>query len=317
MSTSLLIGLVDLDTSHPGSWIPILQDMGHQVVGVYDGGTVWPAGYADRFANEHAVPRVFHHLADMAQSVDVAIIHSCNWDLHLQRAEPFVRAGKGVLIDKPLVGNWRDAQALLDWASQGHRLYGGSSLRWSSEISRFLLEPEQERGRVHTAFVGCSVDDYNYGIHAYALLSGIMGSGAERVRYLGTATQKLVQVTWQDGKVGVLSIGAQPGYLPFYATVITDRTVRHLEIDTNRIYRALLETALPYLGGTADYPPLPMRELLEPERVALAAKKSWLRHGAEIFLTDLSWEDEGYDGQSFAVEYQRMKLAGTENFRVY
>ena len=87
------VGQVDLETSHPGTWVPIVRDLESEVVGVYDAGAVWPEGYALEFANQHGIPRVFQCLAEMAQAVDVAIIHSCNWDLHVERARPFVEAG--------------------------------------------------------------------------------------------------------------------------------------------------------------------------------------------------------------------------------
>ncbi|MCC7354978.1 MAG: Gfo/Idh/MocA family oxidoreductase [Anaerolineae bacterium] len=314
---SLKIGLVDLDTSHPGSWTPILRDLGHEIVGVFDGSTVWPAGYAAHFAQKRDIPRVFENLDEMAEAVDVAIIHACNWDLHVARAEPFVKAGKGVLIDKPLAGNLRDINTLLDWAGMGRRIHGGSSLRFTNEVREYLAQPEGERGRIHTVLAGCAVDDYFYGIHAYALLSSLMGPGAERVRYLGTAVQKLIQVTWKDGRIGLLSIGAQPGYLPFYLTIVTDKAVKHLEADSNKIYRSLLEAVLPYLGGEVEKPPVPLRDLLEAELIGLAARRSWMHHGAEVFLTDLRLDDDGYDGGAFNAEYRRARMIATENFRVY
>ncbi len=315
MEGSLRIGLVDLDTSHPGSWVPLIRELGHQVVGVYDGGTVWPSDYAARFAVEHAIPSVFGSLAEMADAVDVAIVHSCNWDLHVPRAEPFLRAGKGVFLDKPLVGSRRDAAVLLDWSGRGHRVMGGSCLRWTPEVSAYLARPVDERGQVHAAFVGCGVDEFNYGIHAYALLCSIMTGGVESVRYLGTATQRVVQVTFTGGRIGLLSIGAQPGYLPFYATIVTDRSVHHLEIDIRPAYSRMLEMALPYLGGLASRAPMSMQELLLPELAALAAKQSWEHGGAVVALSAL--DDGGYDGPAFASEYRRMKLAGTVNYRVY
>lgn len=313
----LKIGLVDLDTSHPASFIPILRDLGHQVIGVYESGTVWSAGYAEDFVRTHAIPRVFSDLADLADAVDVAIIHTCNWDLHLSRCEPFLAAGKGVLIDKPLVGNLRDAETLLGWADRGGRIFGGSSLRWAPEIHDFLAEPESERGRIHTVFAGCAVDDFNYGIHAYALLSGLLGRGAVSACYLGRSVQKEIRVAWPDARTGLLLVGGQDGYLPFYATVVTERGVRYLEIDAGRVYRALLERALPYLGGATPEPPLPLRDLLEPELIALAARRSWHEHGAEIHLTDVPLADSGYDGARFAAEYRRMRRTGTETFKVY
>jgi hypothetical protein len=317
MGASFRVGLVDLDTSHPASWTALLRETGHQIVGVYDGGTVWQDDYADKFAQEHNIPHVYHDLGEMANAVDVAIIYSCNWELHLKRAEPFLQAGKGVFLDKPMCGSRRDVQRLLDYAAQGRRVFGGSSLRWTKEVTDYLAQPIEERGRIHTVMVGCAVDDFNYGIHAYSLLCSIMGYGAERVRYLGSATQKLIQVTWSDGRIGILSIGSQAGYLPFYATIVSDQTVRYVEPDVPEAYRRLLKTALPFLGRETLEPPLAMRELLEPELIALAAKTSWMRDGAQVLLNDLDTSTDGYDGAAFANDYRRMKLTGTENFRVY
>ena len=36
------IGVVDVDTSHPENWIPIERELGHELVGVWDGGAVHP-----------------------------------------------------------------------------------------------------------------------------------------------------------------------------------------------------------------------------------------------------------------------------------
>jgi hypothetical protein len=44
------IGLLDLDTSHPAAWIHNLRELGHEIVGMYDGGAVHPHAYAAKFA---------------------------------------------------------------------------------------------------------------------------------------------------------------------------------------------------------------------------------------------------------------------------
>jgi len=304
---AIRVGHVDLDTSHPGNWIPIVRDLGYDVVGVYDGGTVWPEGYARDFAAQHEVPRVYESLAEMASEVDIAIIHSCNWDLHVQRAEPFVAQGKAIFVDKPMVGNLSDANQLREWAQQGVRITGGSSARFAYEVQEFLDRPEEKRGRPHSIFCGCGVDEFNYGIHAYALMLGLMGPGVESVRYLGSSTQRQVEVVWRDKRRGILTIGPNPSYLPFYATVISDRTVAHIQLDSSRLYRALLERALPYLAGEAG-PPTSIEELLEVELTAVAARMSWMRNGACIFLPDLRHDDAGYDGAAFAQSYRLQRL---------
>src|SRR5437016_716998 len=106
------IGIVDLDTSHPAAWVPIERALGHEIVGVLDSGAVHPPGYAERFASEHQIPRVFASIHEMVEHVDCAIVHSCDWDTHVDKARPFIAAGKAVLIDKPLAGNLRDLMQL-------------------------------------------------------------------------------------------------------------------------------------------------------------------------------------------------------------
>jgi len=305
---SLKIGHVDLDTSHPQSWIPILRELGHEIIGVYDGGTVYPKGYAKEFTEKNNIPQVFDSLDDMANVVDVAIIHSCNWDLHIQRAEPFIKAGKSVLIDKPMIGNLKDALKLKEWANQGARISGGSSLRFAYEVRDLFSIPISERGEIHTIFAGCAVDKFNYGIHAYSLLSGIGGEGIESVQFLGSGVQYTIAVYWRDGKKGILSIGKQEGYLPFYATVVTDRKLYHIQVDSGKLYKALLEAVLPYLGKETDDPPISFSSLIEPELTAISAKISWMKNGERIFLDDLRLDDLGYDGYAFGEEYRITKL---------
>jgi len=151
------------------------------------------------------------------------------------------------------------------------------------------------------------VDEFNYGVHAYSLMAGLMGPGVESVRYLGSSTQKQIEVVWSDNRRGILTIGANPSYLPFYATVVSDRTAAHIQLDNSQLYRALLESVLPYLAGEAG-PPTPIDELLEVELTAVAARMSWMHNGARIFLSDLRQDDAGYDGAAFAQSYRLQRL---------
>ena len=305
----LRIGLVDLDTSHPGSWLPVIRELGHEVIGVFDGGTVYPAGYAQEFATKHEIATVFHSLAEMADAVDLAIIHSCNWDLHVERAKAFVTAGKGVFIDKPMVGNLRDMNQVLAWQQQGAQISGGSSLRYVKSIQAFRasLEPGEE---IRFVYSGTGVDEFNYGIHAYSTAQGILGSGICWVRHLDGRTQHQVEIAWESGARAILTIGGTTNWLPFWAIVITDRRVVHLAIDSNQLYRDMLEVALPYYAGAAPAP-APLTELLECEKAALAAKASWQGNGAIICLNDLGFNNPSYDGAAFGESYRLEKLTPT------
>ena len=298
------IGIVDVDTSHPNAWIPIERELGHEVAGIWDGGSVHPPDYVRTFVEERGVPKLYESLEAMAADVDCAIIHGCDWDTHVDKARPFVEAGKSVLLDKPIAGNLRDLNQLKAWVAEGARISGGSSLRFCREARRWLAQPIDERGTPHTVLCGCAVDDFNYGIHAYAMLAGILGAGAKSVRHLGSGVQRRVQVNWPDGRMGLLIVGEAAGWLPFYATIATEKTCVHLDADTKALYRALLEPVLPYLAGQAEQPPLPFDELIEPELWVLAAQTSWCEGDREVTLDELSEDTPGFDGKRFAKAYR-------------
>lgn len=301
------IGIVDLDTSHPQNWIPLERELGHEVVGIWDGGAVHPPEYVAKFAEERAVPRVYAALEEMVSEVDCAVIHGCNWDTHVEKARPFVEAGKAVLIDKPLAGNRRDLEQILAWGRSGARITGGSSLLYCVEAREWLARPVAERGTPHTVFCGCGTDEFNYGIHAYSLLSALMGPGIESVQHLSIGLQRRIRVRWQDGREGFLIIGGNVGYVPFHTTLVTEKGVTQLLPEAGKLYRALLEICLPYLAGETEMPPLPMEAWIEPELCALAARKSWQNSDCEVRLSDLSEVDHGYDGAEFAVGYRKMR----------
>ena len=301
------IGIVDLDTSHPQNWVPIERELGHEVAGVWDGGSVHPPDYMGKFIMDHNIPRVFMSLEEMAAEVDCAVIHGCDWDTHVEKARPFVEAGKSVLIDKPMAGKLRDLNRIKEWVRDGARISGGSSLRFCVETRDWLAKPVEERGAPHTVFCGCGVDEFNYGIHAYSMMSGIMGPGVERARHLGAGPQHRIQITWRDGRQAFLVVGKSEAWQPFYASIVTGKGVTQYQADAGKLYRGLLEAVLPYLARKTDVPPVPIDDLLEPELCALAARRSWLEGDREVALAELSESDDGYDGKAFAVEYRRAR----------
>lgn len=306
---SFNLGIVGLCTSHPEKWVSLIRQLTADerldivIRAVWDSGQVRPEGFARDFGRRHDIPHVVSDLADMLELVDGVIIHSIDWDRHVEQARPFVEAGKSLLIDKPLIGNRRDARQLLEWAAQSCRITGGSSLRFALEIQEYLARPAADRGELHTAIAGCGTDEFGYGIHAYSLLHGLMGSGATSVRHLSSANQTLAKVEFGDGRVGLVSVGGG-AKLPFHVTAIATKSVTHITVDPRRLYRALLEKCLPYLTGRQEEPPLSMNVLLEPEFTALAALNSRSDQGVEFFLSELRDEDPGYDGPRYAAQYR-------------
>ena len=204
-----------------------------------------------------------------------------------------------------MVGNLRHLHQLLEWERQGVRITGGSSLRYTPEIRTFAesLEPGET---VRYVYSGTGVDEFNYGVHAYSAVQGLLGRGISWARHLSGDTQHQIEITWQSGARAILTVGAATKWLPFFATVITDRRVAHLSIDNRTLYRSMLEAVLPYLAGEASAP-APLGELLECEQAALAAQVSWQHGNIVSYLSDLRVDQPGYDGTAFAMAYRQAR----------
>lgn len=298
------IGFVDLDTSHPGRYLPILHGLGHEVIGVYDSGDVHPDGYAVDFALQHGVSHVFHSLEEMAERVDVAFVMGCNWDRHVERLRPFVECGKAVFLDKPIAGRASDLAILQQWVDSGARLTGGSGLRYVEETAAFFAMKHEERGELHTLFCGCAVDEFNYGIHAFAHALGYLSAPIRAVRFLGQGGQRLAEIVCENKSRALVSFGSQTASLPFHASLVTDRKVFHTIVDNTRIYDSALAAVIPYLTGVTEEPPIAFSKLIEAEKCALLTLASERADGAWVEMDHDLDDSVSFDGEKFCSSYR-------------
>lgn len=295
----LRIGFVDLDTSHPAAFLPLLRAMGHEVVAVCDAGTVRPPGTAELFARRHAIPEVVAGPSGMIGLVDAAFILGCDWEQRLQRAQPLVEAGVSVFLDKPVAGTARELDRVVTWKASGHRVAGGSALRW--------FTPATEWARTHGAgpafaLAGTSGHPLDFGVHAYSLLQALLGPNVASVRDLGGAPGVRSELWWTGSRRAVAAIWPWRGQHPYYATVAADDGVVHLTATAAPLYRSLLEATLPYLAGESP-DPTPGNALVLPERCALAALASGNAGGRPLALTSRELDEVAFASAEFVAAY--------------
>ncbi|ACQ81579.1 hypothetical protein Bcav_3336 [Beutenbergia cavernae DSM 12333] len=297
------IGVVDLDTSHPSSFHPLLLARGHDVVAVVGGDTVATPEYTAQYASERGIERVEDDPAALVGDVDVAFVHSVDWDDHVERIRPFVQAGVGVHVCKPFAGRVADIRQLEAWAADGARIAGGSALRWSATArAGAALAPR-------TVFAVTYGHLLDYGIHAYSLVHGMVGPGIEAVRALDGAGRR-AELRWADGRTAVVVVEEPGGGYGFYATVVGEGGVSQLDASKDDLYGAFLDVTCAYLDGEAELG-LTFSELVEPELAILAARASAAHDGAWI---GLHGDDErlaagDVDGGEFAPGYAATRRA--------
>ena len=306
------IGLVGLCTSHPEGWVPIIRELAQngtadmEVVACWDSGETRPVNFAREFAEKFNIPLTPATLEEMLPLVDGVIVHTTNWDKHLEQAQIFVDANKSVYLDKPVAGNLNEINQILDWIKQGKRVTGGSVLRYCREIIACREEIAEKGDTIYTAYSCVGVDDFNYGIHGYAVLMAAMGTDVQSVQYIGSSNQKQIMIKFNGGRIALLTMG-KTKWLPFNLTAVSGSQVKQVAVDNKLIYRSMLEKVMPYFTGQTDEVPLEATALVMPELTALAAKQSWMNNGSEVFITDID-KNTSYDGTQFAAEYRRARL---------
>lgn len=319
------IGVADLDTSHPQTFLPLLRQRGHDVVAVY-GGTIVGDEYTQRYAAENGIDRVVAEPADLLNAdVDVVFVHAVNWDAHIDRVRPFVESGIPVHLCKPFAGRASDLRTLVAWADNGARISGGSALRWSPAVEDW----QRQRRRAIDALAVTYGHPLDYGIHAYTMIHGLFGPGIEAARALdpGSAAgsgpddqgvagdePRRAELRWKDGRTAVVTV-AEPGAgYGFFATIVSEHGVDHVDAKGREMYARFLDVTLAHLSGAQEQP-LTISELLEPELAAVAGLASAQHGGDWIRLDgDPRVDDAAFDPALFAAQYrsQRRKLLGLE-----
>lgn len=297
------LGMVDLCTSHPGSWTPIIKQMdGVDVVAVHDEGGVRPPGYAEEFAEEQGIDTVTDTIEDMVEIVDAAIVHSANWDLHVPHARPFIEAELPVLIDKPMVGNLRDLHELQRLqAKHGSLVMGGSSVRYAAEVQE-LSAMRDEMGEIGVGWAQGRGDFFNYGIHTIEMFQGFFGAGVRAVEHVGDNGQMDVfRADYASGVPVFFALGAISN--PWFISIAGSTGIFERTLTAGDNYRRLIKAYVDAIRS--GEPPISLEDSLEAIKVALAAKVS-RRGGTVCYLEDLT-NDERFDGDAFAEDYAKRR----------
>ena len=300
------IGLVSIDVSHPLGFSEEMEkycmDMKYEYMCKE---SFRSDAEAEWFKNRFGLAGIVTDIADMAEKCDIGFIQSCNWEKHLDQALPFIEKGKPVFIDKPIVGSVRDIERLRELVRKGAVIYGSSSARYCDEVQSFLSMPEEERGKTVSVLGACGVDDFNYGIHITEILSELAGAKIVRSKFVGKTNTELpceiYNVEFENGVMGTyhITIGK---WQPFRITVITDKTVHNLNINSANLYVSLLrEIYKKFMGRKNNI--TDTETLINCTQGMLCAKKSRdLLEGNWVSI-DMLDENDAFDGYAFEKVY--------------
>lgn len=299
------IGVVNIDVSHPLAFSKVLMEENRaRYTAVYNDGFRSDAE-VDAFVQKRGLEGRCRTVDELAERVDVGFIQGCNWDRHLDYVEPFLRRGKPVFIDKPMVGSMRDIRRLEALMRRGLKVMGCSSMRYADELSAFLALPVEQRGEVIHIMGTCGVDEFNYGIHIVEAI-GALAKHPVSVRFGGAGDKggkhtETFYVQFEDGTTATY-ITVAGVWLNCDLLVTTTKAVYPIAIDSGKIYKALLDRICDQMEtGKSDL--APVEDILDSVRIMLAGRLSRERGGAIVRLDEIPEEDPGYDGDAFEKGY--------------
>jgi len=300
------IGVVNIDVSHPLAFSQYLHKGNRaRYAAVYNDG-FRGGDEVEAFIAKQGLEKHCRSIEELAEMVDIGFVQSCNWNNHIKQAMPFIKKGKPVFIDKPIVGNIKDCKAIETLAANGAVILGSSSVRYAQEIVNFAGQPESERGKILNVFGTSGVDEFNYAVHVVEGIEGIVGSGAQSCAFMGRSNidGKICETFFVKYANGVTAAynTFQGAWQPFEFVIMTTKATYQFRVDTAKIYAALLDRICDYME-TKKNSLAPVPALTESVRIMLAGRISRERGGGECRLADIPDNDPGYDGKEFERAY--------------
>lgn len=303
----LKFGAITIDTSHPMGFAQKLENgQRARYAAVFNDG-FRGEDEVNAFANRFGA-QVCSSVAELADLVDIGLVHTCNWDKGLSYVAPFIERNKPVFIDKPLVGNLADARKLMELVNSGAKILGNSALRYCYEVDKVRAALEEHKAHILHLNITVGINEYDYAIHAFEMMCTLMKECPVDARYLGKAsvgnqTCNSYFFNFASGATAVInSVASKP--TRFNVTVLTDVLAADscFIVDNTKLYEAMLCEICNELEGK-ESKLAPMEEQIIPIRAALAAKASKLAGGKTISLEDPCLEDVSYDGYAFEAMY--------------
>lgn len=305
-------GAVNIDISHPMNFAWALEQP------ELNGRAKYVAVYNDGFRGEEEVKAfasknnlvICKTLEELADMVDVAFIHTCNWDKHVDYIKPFVERGVKVFVDKPIAGNMKDLRTLEEMVENGAEILGHSALRYTFEIDNFKAKCKEFETRPINALCTVGGDGFTYQVHAVEHLLGIFDAKPVSCKLISSVNTvdsvcDNYLIKFSDGAVGQYVSLDNKG-IPFNTVILTETLKGGTDfiytVDNWKIYVALLSRVCDYVDGKKDAI-APVKDLNLSIKIMLAGKASKENGGIEVALDSPLLETVSFDGYEYEKNY--------------
>ena len=285
---TLRFGIIGTDTSHAAAFTKTLNEMGHQVVAAYKGGSPdieESANRVDKYANDLKDKwgvKIVDNISDLCPLVDGILLESVDGRPHLAQFREAVQCGKPVFIDKPLASTVEDAKAITQLAKEKNvPWFSSSSLRYGATAE--LVSPDTVGAIVWgpgPIEAHHKLEMTWYGIHSVEMIYTLLGPGCVEVSATKSADEDVLVGRWKDGKLGTVHL--QRPYGKFGAVVFLKKNKLAATPDIPVDYVPLVKESVTFVE--TKKPPVPNEVTLEIFAFMDAAQRSEAAAGKAMAL---------------------------------
>lgn len=305
------IGAVTLDVSHPMNFAWALGQIGR---GKYT--AIFNDGFrgddeVTSFANKNGL-KICKTLDELADEVDIGFIHSCNWDKHIDYLTPFIKRGKPVFIDKPIVGNMADVRKIEKLIEDGAKIIGTSAARYCYEVDAIKEKLAELNTKPVHSVVTVGGDGFNYEIHAVEEVLGIHSANPVSCTYIKSGELETLKcdnylIKFDDNTTAQCLCFEGKGVL-FNTMVVTESRQGGsdfcVSVDNAKLYLSLMDKVCDYVEGKANVF-AKGKQLTDGIRILLAGKVSKENGGKEILLDSAELDNVSFDGYAYEDAYSK------------
>lgn len=145
------------------------------------------------------IENIAERAEDMIGNVDAVILARDDAEFHVEMAEPFIKAGVPIFIDKPLAIRQED----LDWCEEQHNagrfIMSCSSMRYANEC-RVVKQDIASLGKLELVTAVGKKDWLKYGVHMVeAMFATLDDPAVATVQHTGVKGKDVVHITFENG----------------------------------------------------------------------------------------------------------------------
>ena len=197
---------------------------------------------SENVANVSNIPHIADSIEELTEKVDAVIFARDDMWNHWKMAEPVIKTGKPLYMDKLLAHNSEDLEKFISATGPGYPLLTASSFRFAPEIEKAKKEMDIKKVRAVHGISPC--EWVRYAPHLLDPVFNLFGRNIESVQNTGVDKADTVNINYKNGMQVVLQvmegISLPLGFTCFSTGNIPPRQVLYTDVGLMSYFQSIV-----------------------------------------------------------------------------